>query len=484
MNLPELGVGLTWLTGLESPVEAISPLIDVLEIEPQAFWRGESSGKSPSVDHAAVVSLQRRSTPKLIHSVGLPVGGTHPPPSAGLEMLRSVALQLEAAWVSEHLSFNCVGEDSSTWHTGFLLPPRQTLAGVEAAVSSVRVLSSRMPVPVAIEGGVSYLQPRSDELPDGDFVARVAESADCGILLDLQNVWTNQHHGRQSAADYVDQLPLERVWEIHLAAGSNHRSYCLDAHPGPTPADLFELASRIVPRLPNLKALVFEIFPSSVPKLSTELLRSQLEALQRIWDRKGSGNDSPPQKVSRQEESGAGPTPLEWESALAELTAHKKCSGKLADELRADPGLAIVRGMVDRYRGSLIVRTLRLSSRLIILERGPGYLEQLLAAFWKVHPPEACAVDEAEAFAEYPQKENPYVPFLPEVLEYDRAVIAVALHGGERLVPFRADPLQLLNALGAGRRPMQIATGQFEVRLTPEQVAAEATALAHVQMIH
>ena len=56
----------------------------------------------------------------------------------------------------------------------------------------------------------------------------------------------------------------------------------------------------------------------------------------------------------------------------------------------------------------MIVRTLRLSSRLIILERGPAYLEQLLAAFWKVHPPEACAVDEAEAFAaENPGTEEP-----------------------------------------------------------------------------
>jgi uncharacterized protein (UPF0276 family) len=484
MRLPELGVGLTWLTGLESLVEANSPLIDVLEIEPQAFWRGESSGKAPVVDQATIVSLQRRSTPKLIHSVGLPVGGTHPPPSAGLEMLRSVALQLEAPWVSEHLSFNCVGEDCRTRHTGFLLPPRQTLAGVEAAVSSVRALSSCMPVPVAIEGGVSYLQPRRDELPDGEFVARVAEGADCGILLDLQNIWTNQHHGRQGAGDYVDQLPLERVWEIHLAAGSNHRSYCLDAHPGPAPADLLDLASRIVPRLPNLKALVFEIFPSSAPKLNAELLGSHLEALQRIWDRRGSSTYSRPQQVSRWKEDNSGPTPLEWERTLAALTAHKKCSSTLADELRADPGLAIVRGMVDRYRGSLIVRTLRLSSRLIILERGTGYLEQLLSAFWKAHPPEACAVDEAEAFAEYLQQEKPYVPFLPEVLEYDRAVIAVALHGEERLVPFRADPLPLLGALGAGRRPTQIATGQFEVRLTPEQVAAEAAALAHVQMIH
>jgi len=483
MNLPDLGVGLTWLKGMGAVLEANSNSIDVLEVEPQAFWRSSLSASAPVVDEAALATLRLVPTPKLIHSVGLPVGGTHPPGSAELDALRSAALQLEAPWVSEHLSFNRVSEGNSTWHAGFLLPPRQTQAGVEAAVSSIKTFSSRMPVPVLLEGSVSYLQPRRDELPDGEFVARVADEADCGILLDLQNVWMNQHHGRQSVGDYIDHLPLERVWEVHVAAGSSHRSYCLDAHPGPATADLLELASRIVPRLPSLKALVFELFPSCTARLTLQVVRSQLDALHRIWDRRNTSSYSRP-RVRSHHHLDSGPGPLEWEATLAALTAHKKCSGGLADELCADPGLSIMRGMVDRYRGSLIVRTLRLSSRLIILERGMGYLEQLMKAYWKLHPPQACAFHEAEAFAAYLRAEKPYVPFLPEVLEYDRAVIAVALHGEERLVPFRADPLPLLDALGAGRRPTHVTTGDFEVRLTPDKVAADAAALAQVQMIH
>jgi hypothetical protein len=132
----------------------------------------------------------------------------------------------------------------------------------------------------------------------------------------------------------------------------------------------------------------------------------------------------------------------------------------------------------------MIVRTLRLSSRLIMLERGTAYLEQLLAAFWKNHPPQLFACDEAEAFAEFLCDQKPYVPFLTEVLEYDRAVIDVALNGEERLIPFRADPLPLLRALGAGRRPAAIATGNFEVRLTPDHVAVEASKLTQMQVIH
>ena len=176
--------------------------------------------------------------------------------------------ELASPWVSEHLSFNRVTDESGEWQSGFLLPPRQTMSGVEAAVASVRALAVRLPVPLAIETGVNYLRPRSEELLDGEFVACVADEADCGILLDLHNVWTNERNGRQALADYIDQIPLERVWEIHLAGGHGHRGFWLDAHSGAVPLELMELATRIVPRLPNLKAIVFELFPSYFPKIS------------------------------------------------------------------------------------------------------------------------------------------------------------------------------------------------------------------------
>jgi hypothetical protein len=163
---------------------------------------------------------------------------------------------------------------------------------------------------------------------------------------------------------------------------------------------------------------------------------------------------------------------------------HKPCTTTLAAELRRDPGLAVIRELVEKFRGSMIVRTLRLSSRLIMLERGPAYLEQLLAAFWKMHPPQPFPLDEAEAFATFLRDQRPYVPFLPEVLEYDRAVIAVALDGEERSISFGADPLPLLRALGAGRRPTEITAGHFEIRLTPDFLGTSAHALTAMEVIH
>jgi uncharacterized protein len=483
MNLPELGVGLTWFAGLEPVIQANAQLIDVLEVEPQTFWRRGGEG-GLVVDRASLDALVRQPLPKLIHSVSFPVGGTLGPSVDDVALLTSSVREMNSPWISEHLSFNRVADAAGDWHAGFLLPPRQTIAGVEAAVASIRTLAAHSPVPVAIETGVSYLRPRPDELPDGEFVARVAEAADCGILLDLHNVWTNDRNGRQSLADYVEQLPLERVWEVHVAGGYSHRGFWLDAHSGTVPADLLELAGRIVARLPNLKAIVFELFPSYYPKVGPGVFRPQLEVLHRLWDRRNTSTIRRPRVRCEPSERPAGPSPEEWERTLGSLTVHRPCAGVLADELRQDPGLSIIREMVEKFRGSMIVRTLRLSSRLIMLERGAAYLEQLLAEFWRAHPPQPFALDEAKAFAAFLREQKPYVPFLTEVLEYDCAVIAVALDGEERCIPFGADPLPLLRALGAGRRPTQIATGNFEIRLTPDLLGTDARALSGMEVIH
>jgi uncharacterized protein len=63
-------------------------------------------------------------------------------------------------------------------------------------VEAVQRLRNELGVPLAVETGVNYLRPRRDELPDGEFMAALAEDADCGILLDLHNVYCNERNGR------------------------------------------------------------------------------------------------------------------------------------------------------------------------------------------------------------------------------------------------------------------------------------------------
>jgi uncharacterized protein (UPF0276 family) len=90
------------------------------------------------------------------------------PTDQHLALLREAVRALDAPWASEHLSFNA----SHGICTGFFMPPRQTDAQVLVIADNIRWLQDALGVPIAIENGTSYLSPRSDEMTDGEFVAR------------------------------------------------------------------------------------------------------------------------------------------------------------------------------------------------------------------------------------------------------------------------------------------------------------------------
>ena len=116
------------------------------------------------------------------------------------------------------------GVPRGTYATGFLLPPLQTEQGPRAAARTIRQTGAALDLPLAVETGINYLRQQPWELSDGAFVARVSELADCDILLDLHNLWTNARNGRQCVADFLAEIPPQRIREIHLAGGSSSRA--------------------------------------------------------------------------------------------------------------------------------------------------------------------------------------------------------------------------------------------------------------------
>ena len=188
---------------------------------------------------------------------------------------------MDARWVSEHLNFSRTGDLAA----GFLLPPRQNDAGVEQAVRNLARLAEAVRRPVAIENPVNYLAPRADEIPDGEFIAAVCERADCGLLLDLHNVYTNARNGRQTTEAFLGSLPMERVWEVHVAGGFEHEGLWLDAHSGPVEPEVLELLGLLLPRLKNLQSVIFEVFPSFIDSMGLDAIVDGLVELREICGR-------------------------------------------------------------------------------------------------------------------------------------------------------------------------------------------------------
>jgi uncharacterized protein len=522
-----LGVGMVHAPGLEPVLEAGGDLIDVIEIEPQL--RRAPDGRY-QLDDGLFAAAERFGQPKLIHGVGFPVGGTHCPDAADLGPFAAAIERTAPAWASEHLSFNKASVGGREFFGGFLLPPVQTMRAARIAAGNIRAIKDLLPVPFAFETGVNYLTPQPGEMPDGAFFAAVAEQADCGILLDLHNLWCNERNGRQRVLDVVAELPLDRVWEVHLAGGSEVDGLWLDAHSGAPPQPLYELAGQVLPSLPNLGAVIFEITPEVLDRISTAEIMDQLRRIRLLWDQaagaraaraRAAGARAPGAGAAGAAAAGAAaaqgarrqritagmptaapgtasatpgktaaadrvPLPGQWEAALAALTANvpgltaaarAEC-GDAVDVIAADRCMPTLRALVKSFRDGLIATVMPLTFRMIMFHGGEQAFHDLLGGFRRENPPTRFLAEELGPILDYLRARGDTIPHLGEVAAYELAARRVRETGVEETVRFSCEPIALLSSLAEYRAPQPAAIAEYELIITsrPEQAPASPAA--------
>ncbi len=398
----------------------------------------------------------------IAHGVGFPVGGVRPPRAEGVSLFSESARRLDAVMASEHLAFNEVEIDGRTVNAGYLLPPRQTASVARAAARHIAQYRSALDVPFLVETGVNYLHPVDGELSDGQFVARVAEQADCGILLDLHNAYCNQRNGRQAVTDLVGELPVERVLEVHLAGGFALDGYWLDGHTGAVPDELMTLAEQVLPLLPNLRAVVFEVLTPNVPAMGVTGLRRQLEALHRLVAK-------PMARARAQHRSGdlAPPGPDatpgadgDWEAGLLAATTRHPTARR-----PVEPGVELLRLLTDQARLSRIAAALPLTTQVLGLERGFLAAHELFLEYLADEPPHLLARSEAAAFVHWLRPRLGPGP-AAEVLRLEAAAFDVMLDGTAAELRLRIDPWEVRAEIMAGRLPELADDERFVVCLT------------------
>jgi uncharacterized protein (UPF0276 family) len=412
----------------------------------------------------------------LAHGVSAPIGGSRAPDPRVSRLFRETVALLEAQLASEHLSFNTAVGDDGEFSSAFFLPPRQTAAGADAAVASIDALRADLAVPFSVETPVSYLRPRADEMRDGAFVAAVADRADCGILLDLHNIWANERNGRQRVLDFVDDLSLDRVYEVHLAGGFDRNGYWLDAHSGGIHPALLELASAVLPRLPALRAVVYEILPEFVTQDGHNVLRRDLEEVHRLVERVRSrrratrAEPASPEPTSaaatRAPRRGvASPDPRAWEDTLAALAIGRQPAAgtDLDAELAADPGIELLRELVGAGRAGRIGSSLPLTTELLISQRGIEEVEAELAAYAAERSPGLWGSEEGRRFAEWALQRFADDPLVRTAVRLDVAALDAVRDQRPHTIELDVEPLAFIASVHAGAVPDDQVTGRYLV---------------------
>ena len=464
-TLPSLGVGITYMSELDDLIK--QGIADYIEVEPQTVWmyrNGSYSMPAELIDH--INNLCPR---KLIHSVGLPVGGTFRGDPAQIKLLVQNIYDFNAPWASEHLGFNA----TSSFHTGFFLPPAQTRKGIKLAVNSINFLQSHLPVPFAVETGVNYLKPVKGHLPDGEFIARVITEADCGLLLDIHNLYANEINGRQTIAEFMTQIPKERVWEVHLAGGFEMDGFYLDAHSGTMPEQLIATASEVVAQLPNLRAITYELLPSYIPVIGLDKVEKEMQIVRKIWEHRActTNNEFTIHHQARSRPDLPDQSPNEWEETLGALATGQD-NGTTA--LASDPSIPVIQKLIQEFRASMLVSVYKLTSRFLMLTLGVDVFKSILREFWKQYLPKQFASEEALNFSGFLKKLDLKVPNLAKILEFEECTLLTLLDNETRVVTFEYDPFPLLRSLSEGKLPtMNRQKGCYEIEITGDMENGE-----------
>jgi uncharacterized protein (UPF0276 family) len=194
----------------------------------------------------------RRDWPMVMHGVAMSIGSTDPLNLAYLRELKALAQRIEPAWVSDHLCWTGVGQ--RTLHD--LLPLPHTEAALRHVVQRVQQVQDVLGRRLLLENVSSYLRFDGDEMSEWEFIAELAERADCELLLDVNNVYVNSvNHGFDPKA-FVDAMPIARVRQIHLAGHEDHGDYLIDTHDHPVCEAVWKLYAHTVQRLGAVPTMI------------------------------------------------------------------------------------------------------------------------------------------------------------------------------------------------------------------------------------
>lgn len=244
-KMPNLGIGL----GLRIPhYETIfkdHPPVDWFEIISENFMMDE--GKP--IEN---LELILEHYPVVQHGVSLGIGSPDPLDFDYLKQLKALTKKTRTPWVSDHL---CWGRLPGA-HYHDLLPLPYTKEVINYVSERARIVQDYLELPFALENLSSYVAYTQDEMPEWDFYTAVIEQANIYMMLDVNNIYVSSRNHGFDPKLYYQNVPLDRVLQIHLAGHTDHGSYVLDTHDQHVCDKVWQLYAEIYPLTGGVSTLL------------------------------------------------------------------------------------------------------------------------------------------------------------------------------------------------------------------------------------
>lgn len=225
-----LGLGVGLRTVHFQHILKENPEVDWFEIISENFM---DSGGRPRY----VLEQLAERYPIVMHGVSMSIGSTDPLNRDYLRKLKSLAESISACWVSDHVCWT--GVASLNAHD--LLPIPMNEVTLRHLVNRIRIVQDILERPLVLENPSSYVTFADSTMEEWEFLSQMAEEADCGLLLDVNNVYVSSVNHDFDPVAYLHSIPHERVVQFHLAGHTNCGTHLIDTHDGEVIDPVWEL---------------------------------------------------------------------------------------------------------------------------------------------------------------------------------------------------------------------------------------------------
>lgn len=208
-----------------------------------------------------VEKIKAAGVPVLFHPSYINFCGSYPNSNAWLEATSKHIETVESPWFAQDVAY-CFWEEGPGYSTqlGYFIPPPFNQASLQLAVERVKEVQAKVSVPVAVEPPpVTFI---TGAMPLFSFFGSLAKQTDCAILLDMGHLVSYEMASGRSVLEAIDELPCERVVEVHIAGGRLKEGKAgpiyVDAHECAIVDQTWQMLESMLPRLPNVKAVCYE----------------------------------------------------------------------------------------------------------------------------------------------------------------------------------------------------------------------------------
>ena len=264
---PYLGYGLGLRKEHYEDVLADRPNVDWFEIISENYM---VDGGKP-LDYLTRI---REHYPMVMHGVSMSIGSIEPLNFTYLKQLKELIKRVEPEWISDHLCWT--GVNGLNLHD--LMPLPYTEEAIQHVADRVSQVQDYLGQQILLENVSSYVSYSDSVMTEAEFYRKVTERADCLMLLDINNIYVSAYNHNFDPYSYLNAMPIERVYQFHLAGHTHEDNLIVDTHDHPISDPVFDLYAAAVEHFGRVSTMIER--DDNIPPLP-ELL-NELEHVKKI----------------------------------------------------------------------------------------------------------------------------------------------------------------------------------------------------------